>query len=424
MRVWLIKLGEPLPTDGPNERLMRTGLLAAALVRDGHEVVYWSSTFDHFRKRFRAPRGASLRSDAGCEIELLQGCGYRRNVSLARLRDHRQTARDFLRRAPEKARPDVILCALPTLDMCAAATRLGRSWNVPVVLDVRDLWPDVFLDLAPGRLRWLARAALAPFYRTARQVCRDAAAITGVTPQYVEWGLRYAGRPARAFDRDFPLGYSQAEPGEREREEALAFWRGHGLSPGDGRFVACFFGTIGRHFEMECVIRAARLLHEAGRDARFVLCGDGPDLAKCRAAARDCPNVIFPGWIDAARIWTLMRQSTAGLAPYVNSDNFLRNLPNKPIEYLSAGLPILTSLRGVLGELIVREQCGLAYDSRDAGGLARRCMELMDSPDRLASLTRRGRAVYEQRFVAEAVYAEMRDHLVEIADKPASSRAA
>lgn len=423
MRIWLIKLGEPLPLDGPSARLMRAGLLAAALVRNGHEVVYWSSTFDHFRKRFRAPASGS-HSAAGCEIELLHGCGYRRNVSLARLRDHRQVAREFLRRAPEKPRPDLILSSLPTLDMSAAATRLGREWTVPVVVDVRDLWPDVFLDFAPPGWRWAARAALSPLYRRARQACRDATAITGVTRQYVDWGLGFAGRPAGAFDRDFPLGYSQTPPSEEEREAALAFWRARGLAPGDGRFVACFFGTIGRHFEMECVIRAARLLRESGRDARFVLCGDGPDLEKCRALAGDCPNVLFPGWIDAAQIWTLMRQSTVGLAPYVNSDNFLRNLPNKPIEYLSAGLPILTSLRGVLGELIADEDCGLAYDALDAGGLARRCTELMQSPDRLATMSRRADAVFEQRFVAEAVYADMRDHLLAIANHPTHARAA
>ena len=28
MRVWLIAIGEPLPTDGENVRLLRTGILA------------------------------------------------------------------------------------------------------------------------------------------------------------------------------------------------------------------------------------------------------------------------------------------------------------------------------------------------------------------------------------------------------------
>ena len=53
MRAWLLTVGEPLPCDGPNERLHRTGLLAEALHSRGHEVLWWSSTFDHARKRFR-----------------------------------------------------------------------------------------------------------------------------------------------------------------------------------------------------------------------------------------------------------------------------------------------------------------------------------------------------------------------------------
>jgi hypothetical protein len=54
MRVWLITVGEPLPLDGPGERMLRTGILAAFLAARGHEVVWWSSSFDHVRKRQRS----------------------------------------------------------------------------------------------------------------------------------------------------------------------------------------------------------------------------------------------------------------------------------------------------------------------------------------------------------------------------------
>ena len=38
MRVWLVTIGEPLPIDGTNERLCRTGILANMLVKRGHKV--------------------------------------------------------------------------------------------------------------------------------------------------------------------------------------------------------------------------------------------------------------------------------------------------------------------------------------------------------------------------------------------------
>ena len=43
MRIWLITVGEPLPTDGA-ERLLRAGILADMLSAKGHDVVFWTST--------------------------------------------------------------------------------------------------------------------------------------------------------------------------------------------------------------------------------------------------------------------------------------------------------------------------------------------------------------------------------------------
>ena len=52
MKVWLVKLGEPLPVDG-NRRLHRYGILAEMLSQKGHEVTWWTSTFDHWDKKQR-----------------------------------------------------------------------------------------------------------------------------------------------------------------------------------------------------------------------------------------------------------------------------------------------------------------------------------------------------------------------------------
>jgi hypothetical protein len=51
MRVWLITVGgEPLPIDGTNERLRRTGILANTIIKRKHKIIWWTSTFDHVIK--------------------------------------------------------------------------------------------------------------------------------------------------------------------------------------------------------------------------------------------------------------------------------------------------------------------------------------------------------------------------------------
>ncbi|MCL6590483.1 MAG: hypothetical protein K6U80_11060 [Firmicutes bacterium] len=37
MKIWLVAIGEPLPTDGNNERLLRMGILANLLVARGQK---------------------------------------------------------------------------------------------------------------------------------------------------------------------------------------------------------------------------------------------------------------------------------------------------------------------------------------------------------------------------------------------------
>ncbi|HZO90868.1 MAG TPA: glycosyltransferase family 4 protein [Chthonomonadaceae bacterium] len=414
MRAWLITVGEPLPTDGPDERLLRTGILANLLASRGHRVVWWTSTFDHMRKRQRFPQDTVVDRDANLRIVLLHAGAYRQNVSLRRILNHRGVARKFSRLARHEPPPDVILCSLPTLELCLAATAYGRQHGIPVILDIRDLWPDIFLELAPAWGQGAARALLAPMYGMARTACRDATALVGLTPEFIAWGTRLAGRPRSPLDRDFAMGYTQAAPGPQEQARAEAFWAKQGLCPNSGEFIACFFGTFGRQFDLETVIEAARRLQGSGRAFRFVLCGKGDNLEHYRRLAQECGNVLFPGWVGAPEIWMLMRLAAVGLAPYRNSFNFTANLPNKPIEYLSAGLPILSSLsEGILKNLLDAHGGGFTYT--DAASLATILRDLYDHPERREACSEQALALYRERFIGERVYGEMAAYLEELA---------
>ncbi len=92
MRVWLIKIGEPLPIDGDGEWVMRSGLIARSLEEAGHHVVWWSDTFSHAEKRLRCAGTASVRVSDGLELMLLHGGTYARNVSFARWIHHKRVA--------------------------------------------------------------------------------------------------------------------------------------------------------------------------------------------------------------------------------------------------------------------------------------------------------------------------------------------
>lgn len=419
MRVWLLTVGEPLPTDATSDREWRTGMLARQLVERGHDVVWWSSAFDHFRKVSRLPVDTPIAVSPRLTVWHLSGTEYRRNVSVARLLNHWQVARRFRTLAPEQPRPDVILCSLPTLELCVAAVEFGRARNIPVALDVRDLWPDVLFDFVPSTLRPIARRAMPWMTWQLRRATSGAAAILGVTDEFVAWGLTAAGRPATDRDRAFAMGYSAREPSADALRDAKRFWDDRGLDAASGRAPICFFGTLGWMFDFDTVLKAAERLATAAPEVVLVLCGDGENRLALERQARGLRNVLTPGRVGPPEIWDLMRRSVAGLAPYRPYRNFEDNLPNKPIEYLSAGLPIVGAESRVLKQLLEAHNCGITYAHGSVEDLVRAVVSLTSDPALRSAMSRRAAGLYAERFVAERVYDQMAAHLERLGGRPA-----
>jgi glycosyltransferase involved in cell wall biosynthesis len=416
LRIWLITVGEPLPTDPGTPRLLRTGAFASFLAARGHEVTWWSSTFDHAAKRHRAAVGGLHHERPGLRVILLHGRDYPTNVCLARIGNHRQTAAQFAEFAPREPVPDLILSSLPTLELCRQAVDYGRCRGVPVVLDVRDLWPDIFLELAPRGFRWIARLVLGSHFELARSSCRDASALIGINPAFVDWGLRLAGRPRTPTDRDFPLAYDSSPPSTEALFKAARFWDGLGIREGDPCFRLCFFGAISRQFDLETVLAGLRLLLRQGVGVQAVFCGAGDRLNRHRRASESLgPAVVFPGWVDGPAIWCLMRRSACGLAPYFSSPSFESSLPNKAVEYLSAGLPLVSSLQGALRKTLEERGCGLTYANGSPMAFADAVRTLGSDPVRLREMGRRAAELFRESFTAERVFGAMERHLEQLA---------
>lgn len=404
---WIIKTAEPAPTDGADVKLMRAGYLAELLSRQGHNVIWWTSTVNHQNKTQRFTRHTTLKVSDTLTIQFIYAPLYKRSVSLSRLYNQYITARSFLRLAEQFQRPDVILCCLPTLDLCEAALQYGKRRQVPVIIDVRDLWPDAFMKYAPAPLKPLWRFILTPLFNKATRICAGAAAIVGISEHFVNWGIAYARRQRTSLDRCFPFGYSEAKPNDSAIKEAEQNWENLGVKKEPGVFVACFFGYFGWHFELDLVIQAAKILCVSSRKFIFVLCGSGDKLEYYRKLAKDCPNVILPGWVGSAAIWTLMRISSVGLAPYKESPTFCRNMPNKSIEYMSAGLPIVSSLKGILSDVLKTYQCGKTYQPGDVKGLVAILNDLYDNPVKLHTMSNNAYKLYQEKYRAEKIYNDM-----------------
>jgi glycosyltransferase involved in cell wall biosynthesis len=410
MRVWLVTIGEPLPTDEGHPRLLRSGLLAETLAARGHDVLWWSSAFEHSAKMFRIEGEAVLTAGDRQRIVLLNGGGYSRNVSRARLRDHRRLAQRFGARASEFASPDIVMVSLPSIELAAAAVEYGERQAVPVVVDVRDLWPDVMVDLLPRIARPVGELLLSGMRREVERACTGATAITGSSRMFRDWGVRHAGRAPTSLDRVFPHGYPTPELSAEARDRAAESLRARGVDLDATRTTATFLGTIGKQFDLAPVIEGARLLASDAR-MQIVLAGDGERLEQYRRQASGLANVVFPGWIGAPEIRVLLECSTVGLVAYENRHHWIESTPNKFAEYLSAGLPLLIGLdRGEMLDFATQHGCGVSY-SFSSGRFASELRALADSPERAHRMRAAAQGAFEKHFRADAVYAALADYL-------------
>lgn len=407
MKVWLVHIGELLPGDD-SYRPYRYSMLADELVKRGHTVVRWAPTFVHATKTFRVDRSEEVSVRPGYSIRLLSAGSYRRNVSISRIAFHRRFARKFAEWAKKADKPDVIVCAIPAPGIAAVAVQFGEAAGIPVVIDIRDLWPDLYKSALPRHLDWLAAPVVAALRLGIARTLRRASAIVAVSRSYLNWALTVSHRQPTERERVFPLGYSpKVVSPEQVGKNVITH---DVLGSVDGEFVCCFLGLFEKTYDLETVVEAARILWESKRwDIKFVLCGDGRKRADLLKSSAGLGNVIMPGWIGGETIAVLLDQSHVGLASYARGAT--QGLPNKPFEYFSAGLPVVSSLGGELGELLEETETGLEYRAGDAQGLIDRIVELRDDPDLYRRLSRNAKILFEARFTASKVYGDMVEYL-------------
>lgn len=405
MIVWLMMTGEPLESFG--ERPHRIGILSKKLIASGHDVVWWTTSYDHQHKNYLYNEDTECYNEFGVEMFYLHSdSNYQKNVSFARIINHKQVAKKFKTYSSRKlTKPDIIFCCFPTIDLAYEAVQYGNLNRIPVVIDVRDLWPDIFKNLLPLFLKPFARLLLLNMYKKTSHIFRNASAITGITDKFVEYGLGFAQRNMSEYDRSFPFGYPVPEFKNadliktKDKLASIIDW---------DKYIICFFGTIGKQFDFDPIFEAADNLKN--ENILFVICGKGDMLQTMLNKGSKYSNVVFPGWLNNIEIVTIMRHAKAGISPYINSIDFLTSLSNKSIEYLAGSLPVLSSIQGVSGKLLIENNCGLIYNG-DSTILTNYIEKLKCNEHIRISMSKNARNLYEKSYSDSVVYSEMISYL-------------
>lgn len=418
MNIWVFQTGEPLPLDQGDVRPMRAINLCNELIRKGHRVKLWSADFNHQTKQFRGQAGQDIRIGDDLEIVLIPSAGYQKNIGLGRLADHAGLAKNLKRLLAEETEvPNVAFVGYPPIETAYVFSRWLKRKNVPFLLDVKDQWPNIFVNALPRFLQPIGPVLLWPYFHCARQSMRSASGISAMAEGFLDWAVKLAGRARSEHDQVFSLSTPTEQVSEEELHQASQWWQEFGVC-NDGLPRLYFVGSFSPAFDFVPIYRAAQLAIERGDRWQFVLCGDGAVAAEVRSMMSDLPNVIFPGWIDRPKIESLSKCCIASIAPYRNTPDFMLSIPNKIIDSLALGLPVLSPLKGEVESLIQAHAVGLAYQAEAGVGVNSLCHaieRLIEDKKLQNSMSSNARELYNARFSFERVYGSLVTHLEQLA---------
>ncbi|MBY0501470.1 MAG: glycosyltransferase family 4 protein [Alphaproteobacteria bacterium] len=402
MRVWIIKTGENIPFEGETVRPMRAGLLSKMLVENGHEVTWWVSSVNHFTKTiYPQSSETNLTLPCGTKLIFLKSILYTKNISLRRFINHFGIASQFKKMACQLPKPDIVICCFPTIELSYNAVNFCKKNNIPILIDIRDLYPDVYINLFPSVLRIFAKLLFFPMTWMTTKTMKEATGLTAISNTYLKWGLGFANRTQHKYDGVFPLSYPQNDENTLPDTEFV-----NRLKKLKNKKIALYVGSFVSSIDLETVIQAARLLQERKiDDYHFVLCGDGKYKDQWETLAKGLHNVTFMGWVNSQQIAWLARRSWVGLGAY--KKDALMSFPNKIFEYMSFGLPILFSLKGETQCFLEENDCGLYYESGNPESLINHLQYLNASPDRRDHMGLAGLQLYKEKYSPPLVYGNM-----------------
>ena len=276
-------------------------------------------------------------------------------------------------RALAVARPDVIVATSPQF-FCGWAGVLCK-WLLqrPLVLEIRDLWPESIV--AVGALR--PGATLRALEWLERRMYAAADHVVTVGDGYAA-RLRARGVAAAALtiitngiDREI----------FRPRPADPAVLARHGLA---GRFVCAYVGTVGMGCGLAVLIPAAERLRALGReDVAFLVVGDGAVRAELEAAVQACGLgglVTFAGRRPKAEIPAYLASAGCCLVHLQRTELFTSVLPSKAFEAMAMAQPLVMGVEGEAARLVEESGSGICVTPEDPDALVAAVLRLADDP--------------------------------------------
>ncbi len=291
---------------------------------------------------------------------------------------------------------DLLYATSPPLFVGGAAIGLSLFKRIPMIFEVRDLWPESAVAL--GELSNPKAIALATkleqmCYRRSMQVV---VVTQGIYNRLVQRGI--------SKDKLFllPNGantdlftFSQNGRDRIRREMGL-----------ENKFVCLYAGIHGLAQGLETIIGAAKLL-QSSPEFHFILIGDGPKKAEIVSLANSyaLPNLTLLPEKPREQIPDFLSAADVALIPLKKAEIFKGALPSKIFDAWACERPVLLSIDGEARMVVENVMGGIFIPPEDPIKMSEALINLKNSPGERAQMGING-LTYTRKNHSRAVLAE------------------
>lgn len=301
----------------------------------------------------------------------------------------------------------VIVASSPPLFVGIPAFVISRLRRIPLVFEVRDLWPQFAVETGVLTNHWIIRLSC----WLERFLYRKADHINVLTPAFHDI-LLSRGIPGKKLSM-IPNGADLDLFQPRAHDKGVVSQYGW-----DDKFVVLYAGAHGRANALEQVLGTARLLLDHS-NILFALVGDGMEKPrlKTQASMLGLTNVQFIDAQPKSRMPEITSAADVGLAVLKKTDGFKSVYPNKLFDYMACARPVIVAIDGAARSLVEEAHAGIFAEPEDSAQLRDAVLALYGDRDLAHQYGQNGYAYVRDHFSRDRQadqYLELLSWLVQI----------
>jgi glycosyltransferase involved in cell wall biosynthesis len=353
--VWLINPYGNIPGEDWTE--YRFSMIARCLSMAGYKVRWFVADFEHRSKSHRVINYMGFEVLPGYSISVIKSSTYKKHVSIDRILFERAYANNLLKSAILiNERPDLIIFGEPAIFVADLYKRIVNKFECAYVIDILDLWPEIFISILPQFLRKSEKIILSPFYLIRRRFFKSAIGFTAVVPDYLNIILDKNGTQKKEV----------VYIGIPEDKETNIIIDDHHLIPAKNanEVWLVYSGTLGHSYDIASIMKLSLQIRDREiRNVKIMIAGDGEMRIKLEEfiSLNTGVNLFYLGKLNKRQLIVLYKNSDIAISSYNKYSPV--SMPLKAYDYFYHGLPIINSLDRELYRLVSEIEVGIQYES-------------------------------------------------------------